>query len=79
VSGLTVSFAANLVFAVLLLTYAIAFGMAWRHSRSRSPALRIRGARARLRALDVQTRPATTVTLFLAVSVVLGAVVGEAL
>ena len=73
---MSVSFAASLVFAVLLYTYAIALVWAWRASRRAATPTRL-GARAKLVALDHQTRPATTVTLFLAVSVVLGALVGE--
>jgi hypothetical protein len=76
---MSLPFAANLVFAVLLYTYAIALVWAWRSSRRDPRDSRDRGIRARLRVLDSQTRPATTVTCFLAVSVVLGAIVGEQL
>ena len=73
---MSLSFAANIVFAVLLYTYAIAIVLAWCASRRMSGQPR-RSGRARLVALDHQTRPATTVTFFLAVMVVLGALVGE--
>jgi hypothetical protein len=76
VADLSVSFAASLVFAVLLYTYAIALAWAWRSSR-REAARGRQGFRAKMIVLDHQTRPATTVTFFLAVSVVLGAIVGE--
>ena len=78
-TGLSLSFAANLCFAVLIYTYGVALFCAWRSSRRNPLDVAGRGVRAKLRVLDEQTRQATTVTFFLALSVVLGAIVGEQL
>lgn len=76
---MSLPFAANPVFAVLIYAYGIALAWAWRSSKRNPLESSDRGVRAKLRGLDEKTRPATTVTCFLAVSVVLGAIAGEQL
>jgi hypothetical protein len=74
---LSVGFAADLVFAILVYSYILALAWAWRSSARANEAPP--GFREKLRVFDTQTRPATTVTFFFAASVIIGAIVGRAL
>ena len=71
--------AADLVFSVLVFSYAVAMVYAWRTTSPRAPEEPRPDFRRRVRELDRETRPATTVTFFFSVSAAIGMFLGDAL